>query len=62
MLNHLRFGCRDILHFCKLKCDTMNLIVKEYCFFLFRDPNDFTLLRIEGHKPFTLPGFKNGKV
>ena len=23
------------MHFCKLKCDTMNLIVIEYCFFFF---------------------------
>ena len=36
-------------------------LVKKYCFFLFCDPNDFTLLRIECHKPFTLPGFESGK-
>ena len=53
---------RYFAFFCKLKCDTMKLIVKKYCFFSFCDPNDFTLLRIECHKPFPLPGFERGKV
>ena len=50
-----------VAFFCKLKCDTMKLRVKEYCYF-FVDPYNFTILRIEGHKPFTLPGSENGKV
>ena len=48
--------------FCKLKCDTIKLIAKEYFFLFLCDPYDFTLLRIEGHKPFTLPGFEKVKV
>ena len=56
---------RYFAFFCKLKCDhAMKLVVKECCFFflLFCDSNGFTLLRVEGPTPFTLPGFELGKV
>ena len=62
MLNHLDLDAEIVCIFVNLSVIKVSYSQKVLFFFFFCDPNDFTLLRIEDHKPFTLPGFESGKV